>query len=179
MFYLEKTKMAKSTTNKKLEFSQAQELFATVSTQYIKEWTDKQLKNYVNEPVVIPVGSYGFLVGPYRVQRKNSTCWRVEQQDGRLLHEFVSKSNAILYCIKSMKNLAAAAELLELDRQLGKLDRDIQFYEHTIKTTKNEFKIETALNRSADAKMQRRTVSNILKKTLISAKYLKFGNTPL
>ena len=49
MFYLEKTKMAKSTTNKKSEFSQAQELFATISTQYIKEWTDKQLKNYVND----------------------------------------------------------------------------------------------------------------------------------
>ena len=179
MFYLEKMKMAKSTTNKKSEFSQAQELFAAVSTKYIKEWTDKQLKNFVNEPVVIPVGSYGFLVGPYRVQGTSNTCWRVEQSDGRLLHEFVSKSNAILYCIKSMTNLAAAAELLELDRQLGKLDRDIQFYEYTIKNAKNEFKIETALNRCADARMQRRSVSNILKKTLISAKYLKFGNTPL
>ena len=179
MFYLEKTKMAKSTTNKKNELDQAQELFATVGTKYIKEWTDKQLKTYINEPVVIPVGSYGFLIGPYRIQGKNSTCWRVEQQDGRVLHDFVSKSNAILYCIKSMKNYSAAAELLELDRQLGKLDRDIEFYQHTIKNAKNDFKIETALNRCADAKMQRRSVSNILKKTLISAKYLKFGNTPL
>jgi hypothetical protein len=78
-----------------------------------------------------------------------------------------------------MKNYSAAAELLELDRQLGKLDRDIEFYQHTIKNAKNDFKIETALNRCADARMQRRSVSNILKKTLISAKYLKFGNTPL
>ena len=171
--------MAKSTTNKRNELDQAQELFATVGTKYIKEWTDKQLKTYINEPVVIPVGSYGFLIGPYRIQGKNSTCWRVEQQDGRVLHDFVSKSNAILYCIKSMKNYSAAAELLELDRQLGKLDRDIEFYQHTIKNAKNDFKIETALNRCADAKMQRRSVSNILKKTLISAKYLKFGNTPL
>lgn len=179
MFYLEKMKMAKSTTNKKLEFSQAQEIFATYSTKYIKEWADKQLKTYVHEPVVIPVGSYGFLVGPYRIQGKHAACWRVEQQDGRVLHEFVSKSHAILYCLKSMTNLAAAAELLELDRQLGKLDRDIEFYEYTIKNTKNDFKVETALNRCADARMQRRSVSNILKKTLISAKYLKFGNTPL
>jgi len=171
--------MAKSTTNKKSEFSQAQELFATVGTKYIKEWTDKQLKNYVNEPVVIPVGSYGFLIGPYRIQGKNSTCWRVEQQDGRMLHDFVTKTNAILYCIKLMKNYAAAAELLELDRQLGRLDRDIEFYQHTIKNTKNDFRIETALNRCTDARMQRRAVLNILKKTLISAKYLKFGNTPL
>ncbi len=171
--------MAKFSTNKKNELDQAQELFATVGTKYIKEWTDKQLKTYINEPVVIPVGSYGFLIGPYRIQGKNSTCWRVEQQDGRVLHDFVSKTNAILYCIKSMKNYSAARELLELDRQLGKLDRDIEFYQHTIKNAKNDFKIETALNRCADAKMQRRSVSNILKKTLISAKYLKFGNTPL
>jgi hypothetical protein len=179
MFYLEKTKMAKFSTNQKNELDQAQQLFATVGTKYIKEWTDKQLKTYINEPVVIPVGSYGFLIGPYRIQGKNSTCWRVEQQDGRVLHDFVSKTNAILYCIKLMKNYAAAAELLELDRQLGRLDRDIEFYQHTIKNAKNDFKIETALNRCADAKMQRRSVSNILKKTLISAKYLKFGNTPL
>jgi hypothetical protein len=179
MYYLEKMKMAKSTTNKKSEFSQAQELFATVSTKYIKEWTDKQLKKYVDEPVVIPVGSYGFFVGPYRIQGKHAACWTVEKQDGQHLHDFISKGNAILYCLKSMKNYAAAAELLELDRQLGKLDRDIVFYEHTIKNTKNEFKIETALNRCADARMQRRSVYNILKKTLISAKYLKFGNTPL
>lgn len=179
MFYLEKTKMAKSTTDKKLEFSQAQELFATISTKYIKEWTNKQLKNYINEPVVIPVGSYGFLVGPYRIQGKHSACWSVEQQDGKLLHEFISKSNAIIYCLQSMKSYSAAAELLELDRQLGRLDRDIEFYKHTIKNTKNDFKSVTALNRYNDAKMQRRAVYNILKKTLISAKYLKFGNTPL
>ena len=171
--------MAKSTTNRKLEFSQAQELFATASTKYIKEWTDKQLKTYVNEPVVIPVGSYGFLVGPYRIQGKTSTCWRVEQQDGRVLHDFVSKSYAILYCVQLMKNYPAATELLELDRQLGRLDRDIEFYQYTIKNAKNDFRVETALNRCTDARMQRRAVLNILKKTLISAKYLKFGNTPL
>ena len=171
--------MAKSTTNRKTEFSQAQELFATVSTQYIKEWTDKQLKTYVNEPVVIPVGSYGFLVGPYQIQGKHTSCWTVRQQDGHHLHDFVSKSNAILYCLKAMKNYAKAAELLELDRQLGKLDKDIDFYQHTIRNAKNEFRVETALNRCADARMQRRSVYNILKKTLISAKYLKFGNTPL
>lgn len=171
--------MVKSTTNRKLEFNKIQEYFVAVSTNYIKEWTDKQLKTFVNEPVVIPIGSYGFLVGPYRIQGKHSACWTVEQQDGKHLHDFISKSNAILYCLKAMKNYASAAELLELDRQLGKLDKDIDCYEFIIKHTKNEFKIATALNRCADARMQRRAVYNILKKTLISAKYLKFGNTPL
>jgi len=171
--------MAKSITNQKLEFSQAQDLFVTISTRYLKEWTDKQLKKYIDEPVVIPVGRYGFLVGPYCIQGKHASCWTVKQQDGYHLHDFVSKSHAILYCIRAMKNYSAATELLELDRQFGKLDRDIEFYQHTIKHTKNQFKIEIALNRCAEAKMQRESISNILKKTLISAKYLKFGNTPL
>jgi hypothetical protein len=78
-----------------------------------------------------------------------------------------------------MKSYSAAAELLELDRQLGRLDKDMEFYKPTIKNAKNDFKHETALNRYNDAKMQRRAVYSILKKTLISAKYLKFGNTPL
>lgn len=171
--------MVKSTTNKKYDFDQAQILFATISTKYIKEWTDKQLKEYINKPVVIPVGNYGFLVGPYLVKGQKSNCWRVEHQDGKILHDFVYKSSAILYCLKSMNNYSAAAELLELDRQLGKLDKDIEFYKHTIENTKNEFKVEIALNRYSDAKMQRRSVYNVLKKTLISAKYLKFGNIPL
>lgn len=171
--------MAKSTTNKKHELIQAQQAFATVGTKYIKEWTDKHLKTYINKPVVIPVGNYGFLVGPYRVKGQKSNCWRVEQQDGKILHDFVYKGSAILYCLQSMKNYSAAAELLELDRQLGKLDRDIEFYKYTIENTKNEFKVEIALNRYSDAKMQRRSVYNVLKKTLILAKYLKFGNIPL
>ena len=179
MFYLEKMKMAKSTINKKNELSRAQQVFATVGTKYIKEWTDNQLKKYVNEPVVIPIGDYGFLVGPYRIQCLSSNCWSVMQQDGKVLHNFISKSNAVLFSLKSMTNFNAANELLELDRQLGKLDKDIEFYEYTIKHTKNPFKIQTALNRCTNAKMQRRSVSYILKKTLISAKYLKFGNTPL
>jgi len=171
--------MAKSITNKKNELFKAQQIFANIGTKYIKEWTDKQLKNYINDPVVIQVGNHGFLVGPYKVQGTDSNCWNVEQQDGKLLHSFVSKSNAILFCLRSMTNYAAASELLELDRQLGKLEQDIAYYEHTIKHTKNDFKVQIALNRCADAKMQRRSVYKILKKTLISAKYLKFGNIPL
>lgn len=179
MFYLEKTKMGKSTTGKKSDFIKAQDAFVDFSTKYLKDWTKQELKKYLNEPVVIPVGDYGFLVGPYRINGQSSSCWRVEQQDGTILHDFVSKSNAILYCIKLMKNYAAAAELLELDRKLGKLDNDMAFYKHTIDYTKNGFKNTIALNRYMDAKLQRRAVLNILKKTLISAKYLNFGKQPL
>ena len=78
-----------------------------------------------------------------------------------------------------MQNKPDYKDILELDRQLGNLDNDILFYKHTIKSTKNGFKNAIALNRYIDATLQRRAVLNILKKTLISAKYLNFGKLPL
>jgi len=75
-----------------------------------------------------------------------------------------------------MQNKSDASELLELDRQLGKLNNDIFFYQNSIKKSKNELKNLIALNRCIDAKLQRQNVLNILKKTLNSAKYLNFGN---
>ena len=179
MFYLGKMKMARSTTGKKSEFVEAQNTFVDFSTQYIKKWTNKELKKYVNKPVVIPNGNYRFFVGPFCINGRTKNCWTVEQLDGKHIHDFVSKSNAILYCLKSMLNKSDYREILELDRQLGKLDNDIAFYKHTIGVTKNQFKNSVALNRYIDATLQRRVVLNILKKTLISAKYLNFGKQPL
>ena len=171
--------MEKSITGKKTDFEQAQNAFTDFGIKYIKSWTQQELKKFINEPVVIPNGNRGFFVGPYIITGHTKNCWRVIQRDGRHLHDFVAKSHAILYCLKSIKNKSDYNEVLELDRQLGKLDNDIAFYKHTINTTKNQFQSNIALNRYIDATLQRRAVLNILKKTLISAKYLKFGNTPL
>lgn len=171
--------MEKSTTGKKSEFVKAQHVFVDFSTRYIKNWTRQELRKYINEPVVIPNGNYGFFVGPYVVTGKDKNCWAVDQLDGRHVHDFVSKANAILYCLKSMRNKPDCNDILELDRRLGKLDNDIAFYKHTIQHTKNKLKNTIALNRYMDATLQRRNVLNILKKTLISAKYLNFGKQPL
>jgi len=179
MFYTEKKKMEKSITEKKSNFDNAQEIFVEFGTKYLKNWTQQNLKKYRDQPVVIPIGDYGFFIGPYKISGKSKNCWTLEQIDGQHIHDFVSKSHAILYCLNEIKNRPNAIEILELDRQLGKLDNDIQFYKHRLETTKNKFKNTVILNRYIDAKLQRRYVLNILKKTLISAKYLKFGNTPL
>lgn len=171
--------MEKSIIGKKADLAKAQDAFVNFSTQYLKNWTNRELKKYVNEPVVIPIGNYGFFLGPFCIRGQSKNCWTVEQLDGKHIHDFVSKSNAMLYCIKSMRNKSDYNNVLELDRQLGKLDNDIAFYKYTIDNTKNDFKNTVALNRYIDASLQRRTVLNILKKTLISAKYLNFGKLPL
>ena len=179
MFYLEKTKMAKLSTGKKLGLERAQNVFAEVGTKYIKDWTSKELRKFVTEPVVIPVGNYGFLVGPYRIIGIDKNCWSVEQLDNKHIHNFVTKINAILFCLKSMKHIHSAQEICELDRKLGFLDNDIARYKNILAKNNNQFKTAVTLNRYIEAKEQRRQVLNILKKTLISAKYLNFGNKPL
>ncbi len=171
--------MEKSTIEKKSDFIKVQQVFVDFSTNYIKNWTKQELKKYINEPVVIPIGNHGFFVGRYVITGKDKNCWTVEQLDGRHVHDFMSKSHAILYCLNAMCNKKDHKEILELDRQLGKLDNDIAFYRYTIQNNKNKFKTTIVLNRYMDAVLQRRSVMNILKKTLISAKYLNFGKQPL
>jgi hypothetical protein len=168
--------MEKSTTGKRTDLIKAHDVFVDFSTKYIKNWTQQELKKYINQPVVIPIGNYGFFVGRYRIQGTAKNCWSVKQLDGKHVHDFVTKLNAILYCVRSMQNKSNYLDILELDRQLGKLDNDITFYKHTLDHAKSSFKNTIALNRYIDATLQRRAVLNILKKTLISAKYLKFGN---
>jgi hypothetical protein len=169
----------KFTTQEKSNFKKAQNTFVDFSTTYIKNWTNKELTKYRSEPVVIPAGNYRFFIGPFVITGQSKHCWTVNQVDGKHIHDFVTKSNAIVYCLKSMRNKPDYKDILELDRQLGRLDNDIAFYKHTIATSKNQFKNAIVLNRYIDATLQRRSVLNILKKTLISAKYMNFGKLPL
>jgi len=171
-------KTVKSHTKK--EFKQAQNTFADVGTQYIKDWTQKQLTQYKNTPVIIPVGDHGLFVGNYRVTGLDKDRWQVQQQDGRYIHEFTSRLAAVVYCVNSIKQRHTEAQkLLDLDAKIGRLEVNIVQYEYTLANQQDSVKRGVVLNRCIDAKMQRRALINILKKSLNSAKYLNFGNQPL
>lgn len=173
-------KKAKFTTKRRSDLALAQDIFADLGTKYIKHWTEKELKQFRTQPVVIPVGAHGFFLGQFRITGVHPACWAVEKIDGRHIHDFTSKSAAITYCISEVKQRYEEAQtLLDLDTQLGRLDLDIINYEHTLSTTQDLVKSAVVLNRCIDAKIQRRQLLNILKKTLNSAKYLNFGNKPL
>lgn len=173
-------KKAKSTIKRKSELELAQNAFAEFGTKYIKHWTEQQLKQFRTQPVVIPIGAHGFFVGGFRIAGVHSACWAVEKIDGRHVHDFTSKVNAIFYCINEVRQKYEAAQtLLDLDTSLGRLDLDIAQYEYTLEKTQDLVKSAVVLNRCIDAKMQRRHILNILKKTLNSTKYLNFGKQPL
>jgi hypothetical protein len=73
-----------------------------------------------------------------------------------------------------------AQELLNLDRKIGYLESDIVNYGNFLtKKTKDDFKYTVMLNRYVDAKMKKKALNKILKKTINAAKYINFGNKPL
>jgi len=170
-------------TGKKADFLKAQEEFSDFGIQQIKKWTNKELKKYRTEPVVIPYNDYGFFVGRFIVQGIEKNCWDVTQFDGTLVGQFLDKKTAILYSLFLMTNRYSRAEqLLDTDTKLARFKQDLQFYEKSIEGAKkrgDKVKLNILLNRYIDTKMKCRTYSNILKKSLNSAKYINFGNKPL
>ena len=169
-----------STIKRKSELDLARDLFTDLGLRYLKFWTHQELAKYRTEPVVIPVGDYRFFIGPYQLNGVHQQCWSVTQFDDKHIHDFVDRTTAILYCMYATKRqYTQANHLLELDYKVGRLELDIKHYEWTLKASskrKDMLKYDIVLNRCIHAKMQRRELIDILKKTLISAKYLNFRN---
>ena len=169
-----------STIKRKSELNLARDLFTDIGLRYLKNWTQQEIAKYRSEPVVIPVGDYRFFVGSYQIAGLHQQCWAVSQFDDKHIHHFIDKVTAILYCMYSTRGIHGQAEkLLDLDSKLGKLDLDIKNYEATMQASSKRndmLKYDIVLNRCINAKMQRRELNDILKKTLISAKYLNFRN---
>jgi hypothetical protein len=166
------------TTEKKSNFEAARAAFTEFGLNYIQSWTRQELAKYRSEPVVIPIGDYRFFVGPFQIEGVHQQCWTVSQIDDKHIHDFVDKITAILYCLHETRGqFWKASELLELDKKIGKLSSDIMHYEKSLQRKKQDsFKKDVAYNRLLDARMQRKDSIQILKKTLISAKYFNFRN---
>ena len=141
------------------------DIVLTLGVTYLKRFTKKELNKFKNKPVIIPSGDYRFFVGPYVVNGLQKDCWQVTL-DGRLIHNFLSKINAFLYCV-------------EWDNKLGNLTSDILYYEKHIKLATDCGDIdrkEIIVNRYIDARLQQTYAQDKLQKTINSAKYNNFRN---
>lgn len=169
---------AKSHSRKK--FSKIEQKAVNQAANYVIDWTKKELKKFITKPVVIQIGDYGFNVGKYNITGTSKRCWSVQNNDGFHIHNFLSKTNAILFCLcETTNSFIAAKELLDIDSKIGRLENDLAQYRYHLSTSKDKFKTELYLNRYLDASYQYKAHSDILKKTLKLAKYTKFGNQTL
>ena len=169
-------KKARSFTKQEKEL---RDIVLNLGVAYIKRFTNNQLNTFRNKPVVIPVSNYRFFVGPYVVNGVHKDCWEVSR-DGQYVHNFLSRLNAILYCLTCVRNYYwQSRDILEWDNKLGHLNLDLQYYTSSMTSAQNtndRERKEIMLNRYIDAKLRQKQATDKLNKTIKSAKYINFGN---
>lgn len=153
---------------------------AEVTTKYLKEWTDRELRNLAlnkNLPVCLPVGNHGFIIGKFRLEKLRDNCWRVIDLNGETVNDFTSKVSAACYAFaEHLNHLKLSASLLKADILVSKLELDQDHYKHTLKTNlkkQNYFKADLAKLRYLDCNAQLELARKELEKTINTAKYLK------
>lgn len=111
-------KSAKRPKTKSSNIEQA----STIATDYLKEWTRKELGKLHSErnPVCIPTKS-GYKIGLYNLYiNPNKTC-NLSDPNSELVHTFDNKVNAVLYTIYTIKRrYYVADQIISLDKEINK-----------------------------------------------------------
>jgi hypothetical protein len=97
--------------------------FTNIATDYIKQWTQKELSRLQENrdtSICIPTKD-GYKIGLYNLRvYPNKTC-DVYDHNTELVHTFESKISAVLYTIYTIKRqYKAADEIFNLDTQINK-----------------------------------------------------------
>lgn len=96
-------------------------------TDYIKQWTDKELADlHTNRtPICIPVKG-GYKIGLYNLRTFPNKMCEVWNHNNELVHAFKDKVSAVLYTIYTIKNKHwIADDILRLDREINKNYSDV------------------------------------------------------
>ena len=181
MYYTENMKTGTSITEKKYNRA-AEDVLIDLVAVYLKCWTQQELKQYIKKPVVIPINSYGFLIGHYKVQQIEQDVWRVRYHDGELVKDFSSKLSAIYYCLSDIKKLyTIARNIREYDTMLIRTKSNISHAQHSIaraRKKKDYFKVDVLNNTLLEYQTQKESANGLLEKTLKLAKYYKIWDEP-
>jgi hypothetical protein len=146
--------MAKSRTRKTSAKNLPPEIAGQLNsvTDYIKHWTDRELKNIKNSnnvPVCIPTKD-GYRLGTYRIRVFPNKTSELFDQNRRLIHAFSNKISAVLYTIYTLKmNYKTADEILFWDKEINKNYTDLCSLKRTIERARKNSDYETVDIRTA------------------------------
>lgn len=153
---------------------------ATQAVASLCAWAKNQLSIVKNEqrlPVCFPLGKNSLMVGNYRVEKISDRVWQVKDHNHSFVHNFVSRSSAVIYCVCAQTNqLALSLRLLKDDNQLGLLETSFMLLKHRFKQAqgkKDTFQLQLYAAKLTQNVAQLKEAQLSLKKTLRSAKYLK------
>jgi hypothetical protein len=141
--------------------------------QYVTKWMRNQINNLTaNQKLLILVGSQ-YLLGEFKIYQEQD-LWLVEDSE-IIIHGFLSRSLAILYCLHYNSNdIAEAKQLLNLDLNLNLLLTDKTLYlKHLANNNISAHRRVTLEARLSETVRRINTLTEQLKKILILAKYKK------
>lgn len=173
-------KTAASSTKKESQDVAQAKKFIEATALYISRWTEQELQtisNKENMPYIWPIDNLGYVIGHYRVLN-NKGSWQVRDPENNLIHAFTEKLSAVFYVLCDLtKRYNLARSLMTADAEVNRLRNDMIHYEASVKrakTKKDYEKLDICKARLYDANIKLQTANQELRKSLNSAKYIKY-----
>lgn len=150
-------------------------LVINYATDYVNQWIQQEIKNICNKGLVFfEKDKNHFKINEIAIY-KTHDLWSVER-DNKVIHDFISKSAAIFYCLLWYScKLEMANTLLNLDRTLVNRVVDCELILARMKNYGDDkVKKEIALARYHENVEHINILRQQLEKNLTLAKYIKF-----
>jgi len=170
--------MAASPT-KKESIAKAKAAVAATA-RMLGEWTEQQVQKISvndNTPYIWPLGQAGYAIGNRKIMCQQG-AWNLYNTYDEREHVFDQKLSAVFYCLCEQKGyLRLARNIKNLDSEVNRLKNDIMHYEKSAnRAMQNHQGDRVAIwdARLFDAKLRLRNSSEQLRKSLNSAKYIKY-----
>lgn len=146
------------------------ELTAIKVARWQKRETARLLTSQANNVYIFPTKK-GYKIGRFTITGYNN-YWEVTAP--RVTERFSTKAQAVIYSTLIHRGQdQLAKDFREHNRLVDKYTTDIMYYKHNIKQSKDEFRRDALYNRLEDSAYHLAAAQNNLKKTIISAKYIK------
>ena len=168
------------TSATKKEYAKQARDVIELTARFLGEWTEQQVQHIAitkQTPYIWPLGNSGYAIGNQRVLSDHG-YWQLQNSVHERVHVFDNKLSAIFYCLCEQKGYTKLSESIKsADAEVMKFKNDVIHYEasmeRAIKSRKSD-SINIWSARLFDARLRLKTANNHLKKSLTSAKYIKY-----
>jgi len=150
------------------------------TAKYVSQWTEQELQaisKSKNMPYIWPIEGVGFVIGHFRVLN-NKGQWQIRNADNELVYTFTEKLSAVFFALnETTGRFKLSGNLLLADSTVNRLRNDIVHFEASIKrakTAKNYDNVDVWKARLVEAQIRLKYANEELRKSLNSAKYIKY-----
>ena len=177
-------KTVASSTKKESKEMASLKAAITATATYLNQWTEHQVSSLSIKdkiPYIYPIGNLGYVIGHYRVVNNHGE-WQVRTTDNKIIHAFTEKLCAVFYVLCELtKRYRLSGNLLLADTTVGMLKNNIVHYEASAKrakVNKDYERYDIWAARLSDATLHLQMANTELRKSLNSAKYIKYWESP-